>query len=96
MSLYLRQALFWDTDIKTIDLEIHKASIVQRIFLRGSFEEFKQAMAYYGKEQCKAVLLNARWLDPKTLAFCSLIFDVPLNQFRCYTLAQSNPEHMNY
>lgn len=96
MSLSLRPSLFWDTDVNAIDLEIHKSSIVQRIFLRGSFEEYKQAMAFYGKEQCKEIMMNSKWLDPKTLAFCSLIFDSPLNQFRCYTLAQLNPEHLNY
>lgn len=96
MSLYLRPSLFWDTDLETIDLTIHKASIVQRIFMRGSYEEYKQALAFYGKEECKKILLNSRWLDPKTLAFCSLIFNAPLKQFRCYTLAQLNPEHLNY
>jgi hypothetical protein len=96
MSLALRPSLFWDTDVNTIDLEIHKSAIIQRVVLRGSFEEFKQIIAFYGKDQCKEILLNSRWLDPKTLAFCSLIFDAPLNQFRCYTLAQLNPEHLNY
>ncbi|HLP92944.1 MAG TPA: hypothetical protein VK168_02865 [Saprospiraceae bacterium] len=41
-------------------------------------------------------MLNARWLDKATLAFCSTIFDTPESAFRCYKLAQSNPEHWDY
>ena len=96
MNLYLRPTLFWDTDVNSIDLEKQKSAIIQRIFTRGNLEEFYKALEYYGKETCKDTLLNTRWLDVKTLSFCSVIFDTPIKQFRCYTLAQSNPEHLSY
>ena len=51
---------------------------------------------YYGKEVVKNILLNIRYLDKVTLSFCSTIFDVPKTEFRCYKLAQSNPEYWNY
>jgi hypothetical protein len=53
-------------------------------------------LEYYGKETCKDALLASRWLDEKTLSFCSVIFDTPISHFRCYTLAQSNPEHLSF
>ena len=96
MLLTLRPSLFWDTDIQKIDLEKHKASVIERITLRGHLDEFRTMMQFYGKDTVKESLLNARWLDKKTLAFCSIIFDIPQTEFRCYKLAQLNPEHWNY
>ena len=96
MHLQLRPALFWDTDVSKIDLQKHKASVIERIMMRGRLEEFQAAMRYYGAETVKNVLLNARYLDKTTLSFCSTIFEIPVTEFRCYKLAQSNPAHWDY
>jgi hypothetical protein len=96
MTLHLRPSLFWDTDIQKIDLQKHKASVIERIMVRGQMDEFKAMMQFYGKETVKKTVLNARWLDKVTLAFCSTIFETPETEFRCYKLAQLNPEHWNY
>jgi hypothetical protein len=96
MHLSLRPALFWDVDIQTIDMEKNKASVIERIITRGRWDEFKAMLQFYGKHTVKRVVLNARWLDKRTLAFCSVIFETPPTAFRCYKLAQSNPEHWNY
>ena len=39
MSLQLRPSLFWDTDIQKIDLQKHKASVIERIMVRGQMDE---------------------------------------------------------
>ena len=96
MDLQLRPSLFWDTDIQKIDLQKHKASVIERIMVRGQMDEFKAMMQFYGNETVKNTMLNARWLDKVTLAFCSTIFDTPETEFRCYKLAQLNPEHWDY
>ena len=96
MQLELRPALFWDVNVEEVDLLRHRASIIERISMRGQLEEFRAMIAFYGRETVKHALLNARYLDKRTLAYCSLIFDVPMTEFRCYKLAQSNPEHWHY
>lgn len=96
MEITLRPSLFWDVDVNTLDLEQHKASIIERITTRGRWDEFKAMLLYYGKTTVKEVLLDARWMDKRTLAFCSSIFGTPVNEFRCYKLAQLNPEHWDY
>jgi hypothetical protein len=96
MSLTLRQNLFWDVDVNTIDLQKHQASVIERIVTRGRWEEFKDLLQFYGKPTVKEVLLNTRWLDKRTLAFCSAFFNIPITEFRCYKLAQSNPGHWDY
>lgn len=62
----------------------------------AKLDEFRAMMQFYGNDTVKKTMLNARWLDKVTLAFCSTIFDTPETAFRCYKLAQSNPEHWNY
>lgn len=96
MNLTLRANLFWDVDVRTIDLQKHKASVIERIVTRGRWEEFKEMMQFYGKQTVKQVVLNARWLDKRTLAFCSAIFETPETEFRCYKLAQLTPGHWDY
>lgn len=96
MELTLRQNLFWDVDIETIDLQKHKASVIERIVTRGRWDEFQLMLQYYGRSTVKEVLLNTRWLDKRTLSFCSAIFNTPVTEFRCYKLAQLNPAHWDY
>ena len=96
MTIELRPSLFWDVDVQTIDLVKHKASVIERILTRGHLDEFQAMMRFYGRNTVKRSILNARWLDKTTLAFCSTIFDVPETAFRCYKLAQLNPEHWYY
>jgi hypothetical protein len=96
MGLTLRQNLFWEVDVTTIDLQKHKASVIERIATRGRWNEFQALLQFYGKQTVKEILLNARWLDKRTLAFCSAIFGIPITELRCYKLAQSNPAHWDY
>ncbi len=96
MQLGLRPALFWDVNVEEVDLKKHRASVIERIATRGRLDEFRAMVNFYGHETVKTVLLNARYLDKRTLSYCSLIFDVTITEFRCYKLAQLNPEHWNY
>ena len=96
MQLQLRPSLFWDVNVHSIDLQKHRASVIERITSRGRLDEFQAMLQYYGKETVKSTLLNTRYLDKVTLYFCSAIFDVPVTEFRCYKLAQLNPGHWDY
>jgi hypothetical protein len=96
MQLILRTSLFWDTDIKLMDLQKHHKFIIERTVMRGLKEEFEQVLQYYGWETVRNTVVSARYLDKYSLSFCSAIFEVPKNDFRCYKLEQSNPGHWNY
>ena len=94
--MQLRQSLFWDTDVNTVDLDKHKGSVITRILMRGRIEEVRQMFAYYGKPVVQEVVLNTRYLDKYTLSLCCAIFQIPMTEFRCYKLAQSNPIPWGY
>jgi hypothetical protein len=96
MSLQLRPSLFWDTNVQSIDLEQHKKSVIERTLMRGTKEEFDLVLKYYGWETVKETVVTARYLDKYSLSFCSVLFNTPQTEFRCYKLAQLNPGHWDY
>lgn len=80
----LRKNLFWDVDVHSIDLEKHKRFVIARVLQRGSFEDFKNLLKFYGEKTIKKEVVQIRYLDKKTLRFCSFYFDIPKEQFRCF------------
>ena len=56
----LRPILFWDTDIKLINWEKHKVSVIRRVFERGNEQEIKEIISFYGNEEIEKVLLQIR------------------------------------
>ena len=92
----LTPSLFWDTDIKTISEEDHSGFIIQRVCMLGTWEDWQLLKTQYGIEKIKTELLQARYLDQKSLNYFSLILNVPKEKFRCYNFQQSVPKHWNY
>ncbi len=92
----LRPSLFWDADVNTMNLQQHKRQIIERTLMRGRIEEVRALFAFYGKESIGEITLSSRYLDKLTLALCSAIYEKPITDFRCYKLAQSNPQHWEY
>jgi plasmid maintenance system antidote protein VapI len=45
----LRPALFWDTDIRKINWEKHKRSVIQRVNERGTQGEKEEISRFYGQ-----------------------------------------------
>ena len=89
-------ALFWDTDIKTLSETTHAAYIIVRVCMLGTWEDWLLLKKMYGLEKIKSELLNARFLDPKTLNFFSLILNIPKEKFRCFSFQPSVPRHWDY
>lgn len=81
--------LFWDVHVESLDMEQHKAFIVNRVLDYGQWNDWKMILNYYGLSQVAAIAQNLRSLFPKSLAFISTVSRIPENQFRCYELIQS-------
>lgn len=88
--------LFWDVDCAKIDFIQSKAYVIERVLSHGMLTDWYKIKDYYGLDTIREVVLNLRYLDTRSLHFCAAYFDVPIEKFRCYTYAQSNPGHWNY
>lgn len=84
--------LFWDVDFKEIDWEKNKRWVMARVFNRGSWEDVKTLWRYYTEEDIRENIIKARWFDDRTLNFLSNYYNIPKQQFLCYTLKQSMPQ----
>jgi len=58
--------------------------------------DWRELKAYYGLERIKEEVLIMRYLDQKTLNFCSIYFNISKTDFRCYNIPQSTRELWNY
>lgn len=94
--LGLSATLFWDTDPQSVDLDKHALFIVERVLIRGTWDEFQRIITYYGKETVGSYASQIRHLDKKTLSFCASYFIIPKENFRCYTQQQLHQTHWNY
>jgi hypothetical protein len=92
----LNARLFWDTDPTKVDYDRHSRHVIERVSTRGTLEEWREIVRYYGVERIKSEALQIRSLDAKTLHFLSAFLNTPISQFRCYTEGQLNPAHSPY
>ena len=89
-------SLFWDVDKSLLDFDKNAIHVVEKVLSRGSWEDFKTALQYYGQELMGALVKKIRYLDKKTIRFVSVYFQIPLNELKCYIWSQSNPSHWDY
>jgi len=88
--------LFWDIDPATLNVSDDAAFIITRVLMRGTMQDWNFVKSFYSPEKIRNSVTDARYLDKKTLAFCSVMFSIPFNEFRCYTLRQSTPQAWPY
>lgn len=99
MSTFLKQinqAYFWDVNLNNIDESKSKRLIIERIINFGNLQEIRRLMDHYGKDEVTKTICKLNHLDPKTLNFFSLIFQIPKTKFKCYTRKQSMKQHWIY
>jgi len=85
--------LFWDVDVSTLHFDKHKEYIVQRVLEYGVMKDFVLLINYFSLNQVKNIAINLRSLDDRTLNFIAIITNTPIQDFRCYTLKQSQQRH---
>ena len=83
----LSAPLFWDIDQSSIDPEAHAVFLIIRVMERGTRQEVRTTLSYYGTSLIKDALLNAPSLSPKTIAFFANQFGIEKETFRAYQRA---------
>ena len=92
----LSRVIFWDTNYDTIRWDEKARYVIARVVQFGSLKDWYEIKAYYGMDRIKQEMLQERDLDVRSLSFLSWIFDIPKEQFRCYTERLSGPAHGIY
>jgi hypothetical protein len=85
--------VFWDCDPASIDPEEHRQFVIGRVLTRGLLMDWQALKQLYGVDRLRDEVTRLRSLDPRTLAFCSVYFDLPKESFRCCSKTTSlSPE----
>ena len=95
LFLSLNPSYFWDVNIPGWNEASAARLIIERVFTLGEVHEMNLLISFYGKEKILEVLCNLPYIDPKTFNFIRKLFNKPPEEFRCYQLKQSRPQHWN-
>lgn len=88
--------LFWDADRESIDLEQNAPYVVQRVLEYGLLEDWRLLRNYYGLKRIAQISMQLRSLEEKALVFICTLTNTKKDDYRCYTLKQSNQQPWNY
>ena len=80
---FLQSSLFWDVDKDHLDINIHARFITERVLNRGGTNDWKMLLNLYGAEKVREEAVTIRSLDPKTLNYLSVFFNIAKTDFRC-------------
>lgn len=67
----------------TLDQEIHARFIVERVMTRGGRHDWQTLLELYGKERVRDEAVTIRCLDPRTVHYLMVYFDLAESAFRC-------------
>jgi len=87
----LSKQAFWDVDMEKIDYEKNAAHVIQKVFERGTLDDIISILNFYKEKKIKTALLNARYLMNNTMSFACVLFNLKIEDFRCYKFKQLNP-----
>jgi len=88
--------LFWDTNRNNLDAERNKKTIITNVLSYGLINDWNMIYNYYGIDKIANIVLEARDIDDKSIAFISLLSKIPKENFLCYTTKQLNQGHWVY
>ncbi len=92
----INKIYFWDIDAKNLDEDKSKRLIIERVMNLGNFDEIKLVETFYGKAEVIKTVCNLAYIDPKTLNFLSIYFEIPKTEFKCFSREQSIQRHWSY
>ena len=92
----LDKRIFWDVDFASLDIDKKAGFVIERVFVRGDVPDIRWCRKYYGDELIAKVLTQANWLPLATVYLACALFENELTDYKCYNIAQSNPEHWIY
>lgn len=88
--------LFWDVRREDVDMDKSSQYVIKRILEYGLFSDWNLLRSYYGLDRIVKTAKDFRELEPRALAFLSVLSKTPKQEFRCYTYQQSIPQHWNF
>jgi hypothetical protein len=85
------RAVLWDVEVEDFDVEQHAGFLVRRVLEYGTWDEWRLLIKRLGFSRVGSIARDLPRLDPRALAFCSVVFRIPRETFAAFTAKQSPP-----
>lgn len=89
----IRKHLLWEFDLQNFDFQNAKNIVIERVVQRGDKDDWLSIFNLYGVEAVKNSIKNIQYLNPKDLNFVIWVFEIPIEDMKCYTKKQLNRKH---
>lgn len=84
--------LFWDVDPATLNLELQKNFIIERVLNMGNEKALKWLWQKYGPRTIYSTVVNSRRLTLKTARCWQNYFNLKEEQMQCFSAFLTNPD----
>ena len=76
--------LLWSFDKNKIcPIRMYK-TIIEQVLERGSIKDIAEIISFYGLDKVQDVALHIKVLNPKRVNLMSLIWNIPVDQFKAW------------
>ena len=82
---------FWDTPLSSIDAQLHRDFVIERLLQYGGMAGIRWLLENWGPAAIKDVVINSRNLSRMTAGFWSAYFDLPRERVRCLSEQTLSP-----
>lgn len=91
----VKPSLLWEYDLTTFDYQAMRRVVVQRVIERGWPDDFYAIFNLYGEDGVKEAMKEITYLNDMDMNFVHVVFDIPLDQLKCYQNKKDRPAHWN-
>lgn len=88
--------LFWDVDPATIDLRRDRKFVIRRVADLGLLSDIHQLDKDFTEEEIVDAVITARAMDKKSASWMSALYNIPIEEMRCFILKKSLPPQLNF
>jgi hypothetical protein len=88
-------ALLWEYDLSVFDYSKMRNLVVQRVVERGWPKDWFAILNLYGEKGVIEAIKSLPYLNEKDTRFVCAVFQIPIEQLKCYTKKQSHQPHWN-
>ena len=85
--------LFWDTDSKKLDLNVHKRFVIQRVLEYGLLKDWLLLSNNFSFSEIANEAAQIPGLDKRAASFIAFLGNFPIKNFRCYSTKQLTRKH---
>ena len=92
----LDPALFWDLDMNKFDPAKAPNIVVQRVVERGMVSDWQAMFNMFGVDEVKKIIRDLSYLSDRNMSFVSILFEIPINELKCFKRKQLIPRLWNF